>query len=124
MATYGQTDDYHSRCRRQLLGLRLLAASPDGAALPREFSVQVRDTTNAIIAEVEANSRSALRVGRQREPQAETFLWVRVARLAAAADRAVEAARRRDIPGLRAHLDQFDTLTTALWAVRRATYGT
>jgi len=52
------------------------------------------------------------RSSRQREPQAETFLWVRVARLAAEADRAVDAARSRDVPGLRAHLHQFDTPTS------------
>jgi len=68
-------------------------------------------------------SRAAIRASSQQEPQAETFLWVRVARLAAAADRAVDAARSRDVPGLRAHLDQFDTLTSALWVVQHATYG-
>jgi hypothetical protein len=123
MASYGQLDDYQSRCRQQLLRLRLLAGSQDGTALPRGFTVEVRDGTNAVIAEVEAMSRTAIRASGQREPQAETFLWVRVARLAAAADRAVDAARRRDVPGLRAHLQQFDTLTSALWTVQHATYG-
>jgi len=55
------------------------------------------------------------RSSRQREPQAETFLWVRVAGLAAEADRAVDAARSRDVPGLRARLHQSDTLTSAIW---------
>lgn len=123
MATYDQLDDYRSRCRQHLLRLRLLAGNQDGAALPREFTVEVRDATNAIIAEVEAMSRAALRAGDRQEPQAETFLWVRVARLAAAADRAVDAARSRDVPGLRAHLYQFNSLTSALWTVQRATYG-
>jgi hypothetical protein len=123
MASYGQLDDYQSRCRLRLLKLRLLAGNQDGTGLPREFTVEVRDATNAIIAEVEAMSRTALRASGQREPQAETFLWVRIARLAAAADRAVDAARSRDVPGLRAHLQQFDTLTSALWAVQHATYG-
>lgn len=122
MASNGQLDDYHSRCRQQLLRLRLLAGGRGGTALPQEFTGQVRDATNAIIAEVEAMSRAAIRASSQQEPQAETFLWVRVARLAAAADRAVDAARSRDVPGLRAHLDQFDTLTSALWVVQHATY--
>lgn len=100
-----------------------MAGSQDGTALPREFTVEIRDTTNAIIAEVEAMSRAALGASERLDPQAETFLWVRVARLAAAADRAVDAARSRDVPGLRAHLHQFDTLTSALWAVQRAAYG-
>jgi hypothetical protein len=123
MASYGQLDDYQSRCRQQLLRLRLLAGSQDGGALPREFTAQVRDATNAIIAEVEAMSRTAIGASERRQPQAETFLWVRVARLAAAADRAVDAARSRDVPALRALLHQFDTLTSALWAVQDATYG-
>ena len=123
MATYSQLGDYQSRCRQQLLRLRLLAGSQDSTALPREFSVGIREATNAVIAEVEAISRSALQAGEWQEPQAETFLWVRIARLAAAADRAVNAARNRDVPALRAHLDQFDTLTSALWAVQRATCG-
>jgi hypothetical protein len=123
MATYGQLNDYQSRCRQELLRLRILAGSQDGTALPWEFTVDVRDATNAVIAEVEAISRTAIRASEQLEPQAETFLWVRVARLAAAADRAVDAARSRDVPGLRACLQQFDTLTSALWAVQHATYG-
>ena len=123
MASYGQLDDYQSRCRQQLLRLRLLAGSRDGTALPRGFTGEVRDATNAIIAEVEAMSRTAIGASERQQPQAETFLWVRVARLAAAADRAVDAARRRDVPGLRAHLQQFDTLTSALWTVQHATYG-
>jgi hypothetical protein len=122
MAHYGQPD-YQSRHRQQLLKLRLLAGSQDSTALPREFTEQVRDATNAIIAEVETMSQAAIRASGRREPQAETFLWVRIARLAAAADRAVDAARSRDIPGLRALLHQFDTLTSAVWTVQHAMYG-
>jgi hypothetical protein len=122
MASYGQLDDYQSRCRQQLLGLRILAGSQDGTALPQELTVEVRNATNAVIAEAQAMSRSAIRASEQQEPQAETFLWVPIARLAAA-DRAVDAARSRDVPGLRAHLRQFDTLTSAIWAVQHAAYG-
>jgi hypothetical protein len=117
-------DDHRSRCRKQLVRLRILARSRDGAALPGETGTEIRDATNVVIAEVEAMSCTALRAGGRREPQAETFLWVRIARLAAAADRAVDAAGSKDVPGLRAHLHQFDTLTSAIWAVQRATYGT
>jgi hypothetical protein len=123
MASYGQLNDYQSQCRRQLLRLRILAGSQDGTTLSWEFTAEVRDATNAVIAEVEAMSRTAIRASEQLAPQNETFLWVRVARLAAAADRAVDAARSRDVPGLRAHLQQFDTLTSALWAVQHATLG-
>lgn len=123
MTLTDQMDDHRSRCRKQLTRLRILARSRDDAALPGETSTEIRDATNAVIAEVEAMSCTALRAGGQQEPQAETFLWVRIARLATAADRAVDAARSKDVPGLRAHLSQFDTLTSAIWAVQRATYG-
>jgi hypothetical protein len=119
---YEQLDDYRSRCRQRLLRLRILAGSQDGAVLPLEFSVEVRDATNAIIAEMEAMSRAALRADGQ-GPQAETFLWGRIARLASAADRAVDAASSQDVPGLRAHIHQFDTLTSAIWTVQHAAYG-
>ncbi len=119
---YDQLDDYRSRCRQRLLRLRILAGNQDGAVLSREFSVEVRDATNAIIAEMEAMSRAALRADGQ-GPQAETFLRGRIARLASAADRAVDAARSQDVPGLRAHIHQFDTLTSAIWTVQHAAYG-
>ena len=123
MAAYDRLGDYRSRCRQQLLRLRLLAGSGEGTALAPEFTVEIRQATNAIIAEVEAMSRTALQAGDRQDPQAETFLWVRIARLAAEADRAVDAARSRDVPGLLAHLHQFDSLTSALWEVRLATCG-
>jgi hypothetical protein len=46
-----------------LLRLRILAGSQDGTALPREFTVEVRDATNAVIAE--AMSLTALWAGGQ-----------------------------------------------------------
>ena len=119
MFSYGQLEGDQSRHRQKLLRLRLLARSQEG--LPQDFSVEVRDATNEVIAEAEAMSRASIEAEERREPQAETFLWVRIARLATAADRAVDAARRRDVHGLLAHLQQFDALTSALWAVRHAT---
>jgi len=77
MASYGQLDDYQSRCRQQLLGLRILAGSQDGTALPQELTVEVRNATNAVIAEAQAMSRSAIRASEQQEPQAETFCGCR-----------------------------------------------
>ena len=97
MASCGQLDDFQSRCRQQVLRLRILASSRDGTELPREFTVEVRDATNAVIAEAGA-SLTALRASGQQGPQAQTFLRERIARLAAAADRAVDAARSRTSP--------------------------
>jgi head-tail adaptor len=121
MAPSDLLDQHRSRCGQELMQLRILARAP---SLPGEASAEIRDATNAIIAEVEAMSRTALRAAGRQDAQAETFLWVRIARLAAAADRAVDAARNRDIAGLRGHLHQFDRLTSAIWAVQHATYGT
>jgi hypothetical protein len=123
MALANDLDDRRSGCQQQLMRLRILARSREDAALSREASSQVRDATNAVIAEAEVMSRTALRVGRPQELQAETFLWVRIARLAAAADRAVDAARSRDVPALRHHLRQFDALTSAIWGVQHPSYG-
>src|ERR1700740_397490 len=109
-----QMDDYQSRCQEQLLRLRMLARTWDGAAVPQEVVAEIRDATNWIIAEAEAMTRASFRNDRLREPQAETFLWVRITRLAAAADRAVDAARNKDGSALRGCLNHFDTLTTAL----------
>jgi hypothetical protein len=66
-----------------------------------------------------AVSRATAEGGR-RDPGAETFLWVRVNRLATTADRAVDAARRGDAAGLLAHLRRFETLASAMWTVRDA----
>jgi hypothetical protein len=118
-----EIDIHRSRCRQHLLRLRVLARGPEDVVPYREVTAEIRDVTNAIIAEAEAMSRAAIRAAGVRDPQAETFVWVRITRLAAAADRAVGAARSRDISGLRDYLRHFDVLTSAIWAVERATYG-
>ena len=58
----------------------------------------------------------------RRQPEPETFLWVRLTRLARAADDAVNAARTGDASGLRGHLARFSALTTAFWTVQQAVY--
>ena len=116
-----QTDDRQLRCQRQLLMLRMLVLGQDGMT-PTRQAAEIREATNAVIAEVEATSRAVLESG-GREPEAETFLWVRVTRLAMAADQAVNAARGGELGALDAHLRHFDTLTAAIWTVQDAVYG-
>jgi hypothetical protein len=118
-----QMESYQSRCRQQLTRLQILARSQDDADLSRNVAAEIRDATNAVIREAEAMSHAALRLGGCAEPQAETFLWVRITRLATAADHAVAAARSMDVPRLRAHLRHFDALTSAIWVVEYAVYG-
>jgi hypothetical protein len=114
---------HQSRCQPQLLKLRMLALSEADAVLCQQVTADIRDATNAIIAEAEAMSFAALGDGSRRELEAETFLRARLIRLATAADQAVNAARSGDVPGLRAHLNRFDTLMSAIWTVQRAVYG-
>lgn len=117
-----QVRDHQRRCQRHLARLRVLARCEAGAPLPSQAAAEVREASNAVITEAEAASRAALAAvaGTYRQPEAETFLWARLARLAGAADEAVSAARGTDVPGLRRHLDRFDALTAAIWAVQDA----
>lgn len=109
------------RCQRQLLRLRMQVLSQDGMT-PARQAAKIRAATNAVITEVEATSRAVLEDGGH-APGAETFLWVRVTRLAMAADQAVGAARSGNISALDAHLRHFDALTSAIWTVQGAVYG-
>lgn len=119
MTFVGQVDNRRSRCRQQLARMSLLAPDHDAMARPPRVAADVREVTNAIIAEMEAACRAVIGNARY-EPGAETFLWVRVARLAATADRAVSAARRGDVAELRGHLRHFETLALAVWTVQDA----
>jgi hypothetical protein len=115
------TGDRQLACRRRLLRLRMAVLSQDAMTSARQ-AAEIRHATNAVIAEVEAMSRDVLEASRH-EPGGETFLWVRVTRLAMAADDAVNAARNGDLAALDAHLRHFDSLTLAIWTVQDAVYG-
>jgi hypothetical protein len=115
------TYDRQLRCQRQLLRLRMLVLSQDATTLARH-AAGIREATNTVIAEVAAMGRAVLEVDRP-GPGAETFLWVRVTRLAVAADDAVTAARSGDLAALDAHLRHLETLTSAIWTVQDAVYG-
>lgn len=113
---------HQRRCQPHLARLLVLAHGEAGAPLPSQAAAEVREAANAVITEAEEASRAALAAvaGTYRQPEAETFLWARLARLARAADEAVSAARGTDVHGLRSHLDHFDALTAAIWAVQDA----
>jgi hypothetical protein len=104
MTFANQMRSHQSRCRPQLLRLRMLARSEADAVLCGQVIAEIRDATNAIIAEAEAMSFAALGDGGRRGPEAETFLWARLTRLATTADQAVNAASSGDVCGLRAHM--------------------
>jgi hypothetical protein len=118
-------DDHQARCETRLARLWMLADATGDGTLPRPVATEVRKATNAIIAEAEAAGRAALAAtaGHRGELAAETFLLVRLTRLAEAADQAVSAASTMDANGLRRHLHRFDSLSSAMWAVQHAVYG-
>jgi hypothetical protein len=116
MAVADQLDGRRARCRRQLFRLRMLILRQDGAGSPVQLGEELRDATNAVVAEAEAMSHESFGSGRP-DPGAETFLWVRITRLALAADQVVDAARNGNAAELRARLLRFDALTSAIWAV-------
>ena len=91
--------------------------------LSRQTTAEVREETNAVLVEAEAAGDATLAgVAARRQPEAETFLLVRL-RLAAAADEAVSAARGGDGPRLRRQLHRFDALASAIWVVQDAVYA-
>jgi hypothetical protein len=91
-------------------------------ASPRGLTDEVRDCTTAVLAEVEATSQAILSAS-PGGPGAEAFLWVRITRLAAAADEAVDAAQRGELALLRAALRNFDTMAAAIWTVQDDVYA-
>ena len=117
MVLVDQMDDRRLRCRQQLSRLWTLTLRQDAGTITPHGAAELRDATNVILGEVEAMGRTMLDHDGRLAPAAETFMWVRVARLATTADQAVDAARRGDTAGLRAHLRHFETLTSALWTV-------
>lgn len=120
-----QIRGHQSRSHPHLLRLRLVARGEPGTTAARQVVAEVRDATNAIVAEAEAAVRAVLAAAadKSREPATETFLRARLARLADAADEAVNAARGGCTPGLRSRLRRFEELTSAIWTVQHAVYG-
>ena len=125
MSLADQIHDHQARCVAPLISLRMLAQGEAGAPLPRWVVIEVAQATGTVIAEAEAVGRAALTAaGADRShPGGEAFFRVRLDRLAAAADDAIGAARAGEIGALRRHLRRFDSLTSAIWTVQDAVYG-
>lgn len=102
-----------------------MASGEADAPLPRQIAAEVRDATNAILAEAEAAVRTVLAAtaDMRRDPATETFLWARLTRLSGAADEAVSAAHSGHARVLRSRLRRFEALTSAIWTVQHAVYG-
>jgi hypothetical protein len=117
--------DHQARCVAPLISLRMLAEGEAGAPLPRWVVVEVAQATGTVLAEAEAAGQAALAAAgvSSDRPGEDTFLRVRLDRLSAAADDAIAAARAGDCGEMRRHLRRFDTLTSAIWTVQGAVYG-
>ena len=124
MSVADQIQDHQARCLAPLIGLRMLASGEAGTPLPRWVVVEVAQATGTVLAEAEAAGQAALTATpRSDHPGYETFLRVRLDRLAAAADDAITAARAGDSAGMRRHLHRFDVLTSAIWTVQDSVSG-
>ncbi len=123
MSVADQIHDHESRCLADLIGLRMLAQGEAGTPLPRWVMGQIARATGAVLAEAEAAAQTARTAAADgHNPRYETFLRVRLQRLAASADDAIAAARDGDSPAMRRHLNRFDALTSAIWTVQHAVY--
>ena len=121
MSVADQIREHQARCLTPLISLRMLAQGEAGMPLPRWVVVEVAQATATVLAEAEAAGRAALAAASD-HPGDETFLRVRLDRLTAAADDAIEAARAGDSSEMRRHLRKFDALTSAIWTVQDSVY--
>jgi hypothetical protein len=125
MSIADEVRDHQARCVAALISLRMLAQGEAGLPLPRWVEAEVAQATGTVLTEAEAASRSALTAaGVGGDPPGDgTFLRVRLDRLAAAANFAITAARAGDSGEMRRHLCRFEALTSAIWTVQDAVYG-
>ena len=124
MSVADQVQDHQARCLAHLISLRMAARGELGTLQARRVVAEIARATCAILAEAEAAGRAALAAaGGGHHRGGETFLRVRLDRLAAAAKDAIAAAQAGNAAELRQHLSRFDTLTSAIWTVQDAVYA-
>jgi hypothetical protein len=125
MSVANQIHEHQDNCLVPLISLQMLAQGDAGTPLPRWVVVEVAQATSTVLAEAEAAGRAMLAAAglQSGHPEAWAFLRVRLDRLAAAADDAITAAREGDSGAMCRHLRRFDVLTSAIWTVQDAVYG-
>lgn len=115
--------DYRERCQPHLIRLRMLSTE-QWPAPSAGVAAEVSRATTAVLAQAEAASRVALTASRgdRRDQGPGAFLAARLARLRAAAEDAVAAARGGNAAALRQRLLRFDALTSAIWTAQDAAH--
>jgi hypothetical protein len=113
--------DHHARCVPHLARLNVLGSYQAGEPVPPGLADEVGAVTGAILAEAGAALRATVAsVSGTRRTAVAEFLANRIARLAAAADEAVRAAKDGDAAALHRRLYRFEMLTSAVWTVQLA----
>jgi hypothetical protein len=100
MSVADQIHDHQARCLAPLISLRMLAQGEAGTPLPRWVEVEVAQATAAVLAEAGAAGRAAL-----------------------SAIGASTGHPRDDSAEMRVHLRRFESLTSAIWTVQDAEFG-
>lgn len=124
MATPSEIRDHHTHCAPHLARLHLLGILRPDEPAPPCLADEVNAVTSAILAEAGAALRATLAAvpGTRRTAVAE-FLANRMAKLAAAADETVRAAKDADAAAMHRCLRRFEMLTSAVWTVQLAMPG-
>src|SRR5436305_10848073 len=121
MAVASEIRDHHSLCVPHLARLHVLGRYQAGEPGPPGLADEVSAVTGAILAEAGAALRvTVAAVPGARRTAVTEFLANRIAKLAAAADEAVSAAKDGQAAALRRCLHKFERLTSALWTLQLA----
>lgn len=106
----------------QLARLRMLARGEPGVPVPAAAVRDIEAATGAVVAEARAAQRAVLSAlgSSRRGPATARLLDARLARLAAAAQDAVSAARDGNGAALRERVRRFGALTSATCTVQLA----
>jgi hypothetical protein len=108
--------EHHARCILHFSRLQVAASLE--ADVPPSLADEVGEATAAIVAETEAAADAVASTAGLRRGATTGFLAARLARMAAAANDAVDAAKNSDATLLRRHLAHFEALTSAMWTVQ------
>jgi len=121
MPVASEIRDHQAQCVPHLARLHVLGRYQAGEPVPPGLAEEISTVTNAILAETGAAVEATVAaVPDTRRTSVAGFLADRVARLAAAGDEAVGAARAGDAAVLRRCLHRFEVLALAVWTVQLA----